>query len=93
MTKPHLLPSAFLLLPCLASQAVGQSVIYVDADATGPVQDGSTWCDAFLTLREALGVATADTVIRVANGVYIPDSTDLADPLPDPPQTDPCAEP
>ena len=53
------------------------NVIYVDADATGPAQDGSSWCSAFLTLDEALGAASPGTTIRVADGTYVPDTSGL----------------
>ena len=56
------------------------SALHVDADASGPVYDGFGWCTAFHDLQEALGVATAGDVIRVADGVYLPDSADLVDP-------------
>ncbi len=58
----------------------GQTLLYVDASATGPGHDGSSWCTAFTELHEALAVVTADTVIRVADGVYHADPTGLADP-------------
>ncbi len=51
--------------------------IYVDANAVGPVHDGSSWCDAYLYLQDALAAAAAagGTIdeIRVADGVYKPD--------------------
>ena len=52
----------------------GQTTLYVDASATGPGHDGSSWCTAFTELHEALAVVTADSVIRVADGVYRPDA-------------------
>lgn len=55
-------------------------VLHVDADATGPLHDGSSWCQAFLTLDQALAAATAGTTVRVAQGTYTPDSTGLDDP-------------
>lgn len=52
-------------------------VIYVDADAAGPVHDGRTWCTAFADLQDGLRAAAesggAITEVRVANGVYRPD--------------------
>ncbi len=53
------------------STATAQTV-YVDADATGP-HDGTTWCNAFLTLQDALGVAVPGDAVRVADGTYMPD--------------------
>jgi hypothetical protein len=57
-----------------------QTVLYVDANATGPTHDGSDWCHAFLTLHEALAAAASGTTVRIADGDYIPDTTDLSDP-------------
>lgn len=61
-----------------AAPAIGQT--YVDAHATGPAHDGSSWCNAWLSLSEALATATSGDIILVANGLYVPDSTGLADP-------------
>jgi hypothetical protein len=49
------------------------ATVYVDKDATGPTHDGSSWCNAYLTVQDALVAATAGTTIRVANGTYTPD--------------------
>lgn len=66
-----------LLLPLIGSTVFAQSVIYVDADATGPVHDGTSWCGAYLHLQDALAEAVmsggAVTEIRVADGIYTPD--------------------
>lgn len=60
----------------LTSTAFPQT-IYVDVNATGSALDGSTWCDAYLHLQDALAEAAAagGTIneIRVANGAYKPD--------------------
>jgi cysteine-rich repeat protein len=48
------------------------AVIYVDADAAGN-NDGTSWCDAFRNLQDALGVASACATIKVAQGTYMPD--------------------
>lgn len=56
------------------------SVIHVDADAAGPLHNGTSWCTAYLSLHEALDSANTGTIIRVADGVYTPDPTGLADP-------------
>jgi len=56
-----------------------QTILYVDVAAPGPQQDGQTWCTAFTELQPALDVAQPNTVIRVAEGVYRPDRTGLAD--------------
>ena len=44
----------------------------MDADATGPVHDGGSWCEAYPSLQDALTAAIPDTEVRVANGVYTP---------------------
>jgi parallel beta-helix repeat protein/predicted outer membrane repeat protein len=67
-------------LICSALSADGaaraQSVLYVDHDATGPY-NGSSWCEALLSLQHALAAAEASggtiTEISVANGTYFPD--------------------
>ena len=51
----------------------GAREILVDASATSATPDGETWCSAYLYLQDALAIATAGDVIRVANGVYKPD--------------------
>jgi hypothetical protein len=59
--------------PAVAS---AQPVLYVDDSTTG-ANDGSSWCDAFVYLQEALATARASggavNEIRVAQGVYKPD--------------------
>ena len=56
------------------------NVIYVDINATGPMHDGSSWCNAFTDLQEALDVADAGDDILVADGTYVPRATGLSDP-------------
>ncbi len=65
-----------LIVAVAAGPALGQPVLYVDQDATGPVHDGATWCTAFIHLQDALAAAAADgtvTEIRVAAGAHRPD--------------------
>ena len=54
--------------------------LYVDADAIGPVHDGTSWCTAFRELYEALAIASFDAEIRIADGRYLPDAAGLPDP-------------
>jgi len=65
---PVLLVAAFLFAVPANAQ-----IIFVDQHATGPTQDGTSWCSAFLDLQDALQVAVAGATIRVADGVYRPD--------------------
>ena len=47
-------------------------VLYVDDDAAGGANDGSSWPNAFTDLQSALTKATAGSTIRVAAGTYTP---------------------
>ena len=58
------------------------SPLYVDDDAVG-IGDGTSWDNACTTLSDAISIAECTglaTEIRVAQGTYVPDTTDLADP-------------
>jgi predicted outer membrane repeat protein len=48
-------------------------VIYVDVNAPGPTQDGSSWTNAYNYLQDALANASSGDEIRVAQGIYKPD--------------------
>lgn len=52
-------------------------ILYVDASASG-ANDGTSWCDAFVNLQDALAVppsnAASSYEIRVASGTYKPDA-------------------
>ena len=58
-----------LLFPSLLAN--GQSVFFVDADATGS-KSGVSWADAFVDLQSALQIAGFGDEIWVAEGVYKP---------------------
>jgi Right handed beta helix region/Chlamydia polymorphic membrane protein (Chlamydia_PMP) repeat len=81
MTKPIRAALASVLLATVGSALqptpASAQTIYVDQNATGPAQDGSTWCTAYVYLQDALSAAAASggTVneIRVADGTYKPD--------------------
>ncbi|MHC4286265.1 MAG: hypothetical protein ACYSWZ_25350 [Planctomycetota bacterium] len=75
--KSSIVMSIFLLIA--AYTATGK-VIYVDADAQGPVYHGSSWANAYKYLQNALGVASSGDEIRVAQGIYKPH-----EPIPEPP--------
>lgn len=79
----HLLPShrpitalviAISILRCLSPASAG--IVYVDAGATG-AENGSSWCDAYHHLQDAIFAAASSSggvnEIRVAQGVYRPD--------------------
>lgn len=66
------LPISLSLAGWIASSALAQGTIYVDAAATG-ANNGTSWCDAFQYLQDALAVAITDDTIQAADGVYKPD--------------------
>jgi len=47
-----------------------QQVYYVDKDAVGGANDGTSWEDAFLTIEDAMAVVSAGDELWVAEGVY-----------------------
>lgn len=62
-----------LVLCAAAYPAAAQQVVYVAVNATGPGQDGATWCTAYRDLQDALAAANPGDTIRVAEGIYTPD--------------------
>jgi len=67
---------------CVTTSAPAAVILRVDASATDPAPDGSTWPTAFPTLSAALDAAGPDTEIWVAAAAlpYRPDTTGLPDP-------------
>ena len=66
---------AVTLALMLVSAAASQTMIYVDADASGPTHDGTSWCSAYTGVQEALAAAASDPnigEIHIAGGVYRP---------------------
>ncbi|WP_053002358.1 beta strand repeat-containing protein [Kordia jejudonensis] len=73
-----------IVASCVASQGVGAAsytfttvdpTLYVDKDASG-TNDGSSWANAFTKLEDALPLANNLRPIWVADGTYIPSTTD-----------------
>jgi hypothetical protein len=66
-----------LLCVAVASQAMAQTVFFVDANtpASNPLGIAG-WPDAFSNLQPALQVADEDDTILVAEGTYYPDTND-----------------
>lgn len=64
-----------LLLPVLllAAPAMAQSVVYVDAGASGTPATGETWSSAFPSLQDAIAQVRPGDEIWVAQGIYRPD--------------------
>lgn len=60
---------------CPATSVVAGHTIYVDVDAPGPTHDGSTWTNAYKYLQDALAHASSGDELRVAEGIYEPDSS------------------
>lgn len=58
-----------------APVVVGQTIIYVDDDATG-ADDGTSWVDAYTNLQTAIATAQSVTPseVRIAEGTYVPNS-------------------
>ena len=67
---------ALILLVAPARSSVAET-IYVDTNAATPAPDGSSWCDAYLHLQDALAAAALPGATinesRVADGLYKPD--------------------
>ena len=67
-------PIAFIVLGLLiivSGAANAQTVLYVDDSATG-ANNGSSWCNAFITLQPAINAAMPGNEIHVAQGTYMP---------------------
>lgn len=68
------LKSSIVMSFCLfiAAYTAAGKVIYVDADAPGLVNDGTSWTTAFQYLQVAMNAASSGDEIRVAQGIYRP---------------------
>ena len=54
-------------------QAQIVTIYRVDMNSTAATPDGSSWANAYVTLQDALAVATNGAEVWVANGTYYPD--------------------
>jgi hypothetical protein len=60
----------------LTLEGVARAVVYVDADRPSD-GDGTTWATAFKSLPNAIAHASAGSELRVAEGIYMPDSNSV----------------
>lgn len=69
-----------VLLPMLSCQVSSAAIIYVDADAPGPVHDGASWKTAYPHPDDAFADVIFNDEIRIAQGTYKPDASGMPDP-------------
>ncbi len=62
-----------------SAMCILEPFLFVDQNATGALNDGSSWCEAFLDLSSAIAAVTTETSILIADGTYVPDATGLGD--------------
>lgn len=62
-----------LFLISLTLASLNAKTIFVDANASSATPDGNSWTRAFVTLQDALAIATTGDEIRVARGAYYTD--------------------
>jgi len=52
--------------------AIDMGFVYVDLDATGGVNNGSSWANAFIDLQDGIDLAVSGIEVWVAEGTYVP---------------------
>ncbi len=67
-----LLMVGFIFAGCVFIPFISAEVIYVDAGASGPVFDGSSWQKAYTDLQTAIDEAQSNDQVWVAAGIYYP---------------------
>jgi len=73
MQRQYRFCTCVISLGFLTKTLAAQTTWYVDADASGPTHDGTSWCSAFECLNDALAVGANGDTILVADGLYFPD--------------------
>jgi len=73
MAQPFLLRAFFSVTLVCNTAVAGARVIYVDAGATGPLHNGTTWCQGVSNLQDGLLLSVPGDVLLVAGGTYTPD--------------------
>ncbi|MCK4661074.1 MAG: hypothetical protein KAV82_16260, partial [Phycisphaerae bacterium] len=69
-------PIAIVIVTLITAAAQARTILYVDDSSTSGANDGSSWCDAFVYLQDALSEAATNGLIeeiRVGRGTYRPD--------------------
>ena len=67
----YLKTTNFLILCLLAFQLQAQTVIYINATATG-LNNGTSWTDAYNNLQDALDASISGDELWVATDIYFP---------------------
>jgi len=71
MKHPQFMTFVPILLALASSSPARAAVVYVNDDAPGPAQNGSTWATAYLGIPEAIASASPGDEVWVAEVTYI----------------------